>query len=222
MVSDKAEPGSQSSEDQKPPCPDWQRQQWQADYEQLWRNIDRFHARRNSWNTLFLSVNTALLAGGVGALLEYKSVPGAVLASVIGLATSILWALINGRMDVDTDMTWAQLRELECALGKQRVAIAKHGRTLFHPSESRPLPPYLNERDLKICWLQSVSVKTALLWLSVVSFLGHAFVLCWAVWRLKLRMSPEVQQSVKLLVGVFGVMIGSCIFYWVVRCVKPK
>jgi len=203
---------------------DRQREDWRRDYDILWREIGRHHTRRNTWNMLFLSVNTLLLGSGIGVF--GKNDPTFVLlSSSVGAVACLLWVLLNARIDVDTAVTWCQLRELERLLGKrlpdkQGVSIAQDGLDFFHgkPGDTCSLPTYLQPKAKGapvMCRLQSVPVKTILLLLPALFWLAHAIVFGIAFCRVEL--SPCVRFIAEPLLAVVTLLVICSLWYWLAQ-----
>ena len=177
------------------------REEWKEDYGRLWNLMGLQHTRRQTWNGVFLGVNTALLAGLAIAEKagQRGSVLGSALASLVGVAVCFLWLAVNKRQDLDEEVRYAQLNELERLLRKTGVKPSLDARVFFHEPDE-PLPAYLEERlggERESCY-NKISVRGLLTVLPVL--FGAVYAAIWEVAMFK----PTSQGTEHALLALEG------------------
>lgn len=161
-------------------------------YKTLWDLRKLYHTRRNSWNTLFLSINTiatgALAFGAKSSsiLNGDKHNNGGLelgdiifpISSIIGIIICALWFLMNKRLDADDKVVYTQVNKIEETFedmeinssklqsGDDIVSISKDARAVFRPSPAQPIKPYLKNASPQC--LQNIPVRCILLSLPVI------------------------------------------------------
>ncbi len=95
--------------------------------------IKHQHTRIQDFDKTFLTVNTILIGTCAFLLKEYNLKLALCLfpLCILGIATTLIWICSHQRMNIDSDLRWFQLRDIERGLSRSNGIFIGGNRYFF-------------------------------------------------------------------------------------------